>query len=163
MPLFLSHVLLSFHNMRVYVCNVTNCCVQYDIVTLTCVTSESSVAALPQPLDRMLSTANKITQMLRQRKISSGVEPWRTGQSRCRAPEDQFFATRSAPIETMRAIIQRVTSASVTVDGKVVSKIGRGALVLLGITKVSGCMRCDGGERARVMVLLNQNTWSERS
>ena len=34
----------------------------------------------------------------------------------------------------MRAVIQRVSSASVTVDGKIISKIGNGLLVLLGIT-----------------------------
>ncbi|MFM7059118.1 MAG: D-aminoacyl-tRNA deacylase [Planctomycetota bacterium] len=34
----------------------------------------------------------------------------------------------------MRAVIQRVTEASVTVEGCVVGQIGRGFLVLLGIT-----------------------------
>ncbi|TGZ71757.1 hypothetical protein CRM22_002464 [Opisthorchis felineus] len=34
----------------------------------------------------------------------------------------------------MRAVIQRVKEASVTVDGSVVSKIGRGILVLIGIS-----------------------------
>lgn len=33
----------------------------------------------------------------------------------------------------MRAVIQRVSRASVTVDGKVVSSIGRGFLILLGV------------------------------
>ena len=34
----------------------------------------------------------------------------------------------------MRAVIQRVTHASVTVNGEVISKIGKGLVVLLGIT-----------------------------
>jgi len=35
----------------------------------------------------------------------------------------------------MRAVIQRVSSACVTVDNKLISKIGQGLLVLLGIHK----------------------------
>ncbi len=35
----------------------------------------------------------------------------------------------------MRAVIQRVSEASVTVDGKLVGKIGRGILVLLGVSQ----------------------------
>lgn len=38
----------------------------------------------------------------------------------------------------MRAVIQRVTKASVTVDGQVVSSIGPGLLVLLGIEDADG-------------------------
>ncbi|WP_182353237.1 D-aminoacyl-tRNA deacylase [Flaviflexus huanghaiensis] len=38
----------------------------------------------------------------------------------------------------MRAVISRVSSASVTVDGEVVSRIGQGLLVLLGVTASDG-------------------------
>jgi len=38
----------------------------------------------------------------------------------------------------MRAVIQRVSSASVTIDGEVVSSIGNGLLVLLGIEDGDG-------------------------
>lgn len=38
----------------------------------------------------------------------------------------------------MRAVVQRVATASVTVDSQVVGKIGRGFLVLLGITASDG-------------------------
>lgn len=34
----------------------------------------------------------------------------------------------------MRAVVQRVTSSSVTVDGKIIGEIGRGLNVLLGIS-----------------------------
>lgn len=38
----------------------------------------------------------------------------------------------------MRALIQRVSRAGVTVDGRVVGKIGRGFVVLLGVTHADG-------------------------
>ncbi|MCO6509316.1 MAG: D-tyrosyl-tRNA(Tyr) deacylase [Aridibacter famidurans] len=38
----------------------------------------------------------------------------------------------------MRAVIQRVSSASVTVNGETVGKIGRGLLVLLGVSVDDG-------------------------
>jgi D-tyrosyl-tRNA(Tyr) deacylase len=52
----------------------------------------------------------------------------------------------------MRALIQRVSSAQVSVDGQVVSAIGRGLLVLLGIHKHDS--EADGDWMARKIVSL---------
>jgi D-aminoacyl-tRNA deacylase len=41
---------------------------------------------------------------------------------------------KSFVLQIMRAVIQRVKSASVTVEGEVVGKIGKGLLVLLGVS-----------------------------
>lgn len=41
-------------------------------------------------------------------------------------------------ILNMRAVVQRVSEASVTVDGRLVSSIGRGFLVLLGVANGDG-------------------------
>lgn len=43
----------------------------------------------------------------------------------------------------MKAVIQRVSSASVTVDGHVVGAIGQGLLVLLGITHTDSSKECE--------------------
>lgn len=43
----------------------------------------------------------------------------------------------------MRALIQRVSHASVTVDGRVTGRIGRGFAVLLGITHTDGRAEAD--------------------
>ncbi|MDB4287962.1 D-aminoacyl-tRNA deacylase, partial [bacterium] len=38
----------------------------------------------------------------------------------------------------MRVVLQRVSQASVTVDGDIVSEIGKGFLILLGIEEADG-------------------------
>lgn len=43
----------------------------------------------------------------------------------------------------MRALIQRVSRASVTVDGRVAGRIGRGFVVLLGVTHADGRAEAD--------------------
>ena len=43
----------------------------------------------------------------------------------------------------MRAVIQRVSSASVTIDGEKISTIGQGFLILLGIEKDDGAEDLD--------------------
>jgi D-tyrosyl-tRNA(Tyr) deacylase len=43
----------------------------------------------------------------------------------------------------MRAVVQRVSRASVTVDGEIVGAIGRGVLVLLGVTHDDGPAQAD--------------------
>lgn len=42
----------------------------------------------------------------------------------------------------MRAVVTRVTSASVSIDGEVVGKIGKGFLILLGVGPRDGEVQC---------------------
>lgn len=55
----------------------------------------------------------------------------------------------------MRAVVQRVSSASVTVDGSVVGEIGRGLLALVGVTHDDGSDQAvkTAGKLARLRVL----------
>lgn len=48
--------------------------------------------------------------------------------------ELDFLASVFAVSRQMRAVVQRVLNASVTVEGAVVGKIERGLMVLVGIT-----------------------------
>ena len=43
----------------------------------------------------------------------------------------------------MKAVVQRVTNASVTVDGELISEIGKGYLVLLGVGKEDDEQTCE--------------------
>ncbi|KAL1224806.1 hypothetical protein V5N11_027964 [Cardamine amara subsp. amara] len=52
---------------------------------------------------------------------------------RNRRHQSQQIHRRNSQIKAMRAVIQRVSSSSVTVDGRIVSEIGPGLLVLIGI------------------------------
>jgi D-tyrosyl-tRNA(Tyr) deacylase len=60
-------------------------------------------------------------------------------------PSDKTAAARPGDTEQVRTVIQRVSSASVAVDGAVVGEIGAGLLVLVGV-KVD-----DGVEQAHAL------------
>ena len=43
----------------------------------------------------------------------------------------------------MKAVVQRVKRSSVTIDGKMVGKIGQGQMVLLGVSEEDTERECD--------------------
>lgn len=55
----------------------------------------------------------------------------------------------------MRAVVQRVSRASVTVDGEVKARIGRGLLILLGVHREDDPDRADwmAGKLARLRIM----------
>jgi D-aminoacyl-tRNA deacylase len=60
---------------------------------------------------------------------------WTPDRLRQRPPTGQGRRTRAAVVcAPVRAVVQRVSSASVSVDGKMVGEIGPGLLVLVGVT-----------------------------
>jgi D-aminoacyl-tRNA deacylase len=50
---------------------------------------------------------------------------------------------RQGTVRAMRAVVQRVSSASVTVDGETVASIGSGLVVLLGVREGDGDAEAD--------------------
>ena len=50
-------------------------------------------------------------------------------------PEEVEVRRQESESESMRAVVQRVTSAKVEVDGTVVGEVGSGLMVLLGVGK----------------------------
>jgi len=54
----------------------------------------------------------------------------------------------------MRAVIQRVTEASVSIDGETISRIGHGLLVLLGVEEIDDASDVDwlAGKLARMRI-----------
>lgn len=54
----------------------------------------------------------------------------------------------------MRAVIQRVTEATVTIDGETISRIGHGLLVLLGVEEIDDASDLDwlSGKIARMRI-----------
>ena len=65
----------------------------------------------------------------------------------------------------MRAVVQRVSEVSVTVDGRVVSRSGRGVLVLLGIGVDDSREEADrlAGKVARLRIFENADGKLDRS
>ena len=65
----------------------------------------------------------------------------------------------------MRAVVQRVSSARVVVDGDVVGEIGAGLCVLLGISREDGAEEADGlaGRIARLRIFENDEGRFDRS
>jgi D-aminoacyl-tRNA deacylase len=65
----------------------------------------------------------------------------------------------------VRTVVQRVTRASVTVGGEVVSQIGPGALVLLGVASGDGAGEAErlAGKIARLRVFENEDGRFDRS
>jgi D-aminoacyl-tRNA deacylase len=65
----------------------------------------------------------------------------------------------------MRAVVQRVSSARVVVDGNVVGKIGRGLCVLLGVARTDGQAEAErlAGRVARLRIFENDEGRVDRS
>ena len=65
----------------------------------------------------------------------------------------------------MRAVVQRVSSARVVVDGEVVGEVGRGLCVLLGVSRTDGEEDAErlAGRIARLRIFENEEGRFDRS
>lgn len=65
----------------------------------------------------------------------------------------------------MRAVVQRVIRASVTVDGAIKARIGRGLLILLGVHRDDDADRADwmAGKLARLRIMDDEDGVMNRS
>jgi D-tyrosyl-tRNA(Tyr) deacylase len=65
----------------------------------------------------------------------------------------------------MRAVVQRVSSARVVVDGEVVGQVGRGLCVLLGVARDDGAAEAErlAGRIARLRIFENDDGRFDRS
>ena len=58
----------------------------------------------------------------------------------------------------MRAVLTRVDSASVAIDGKVKSSIGKGFLILLGVREEAGKMNVNPADAGAQLLIISQFT-----
>jgi D-tyrosyl-tRNA(Tyr) deacylase len=78
-----------------------------------------------------------------------------------RSPLDEGFRKN----RLVRAVVQRVTAASVTVDGRIVAACARGLLILLGIADGDGPSEAErlAGKIARLRIFENSDGRFDRS
>ncbi|WZN66423.1 D-aminoacyl-tRNA deacylase [Chloropicon roscoffensis] len=94
------------------------------------------------------------------RSTSSGARGLLRFRSRSSSATTCFSSSCGANRSTMKAVVQRVLSASVEVDGKVVSSIDRGLVCLVGLGK-SDAAGGDGDDAADFIArkILNGRLW----
>ena len=102
---------------------------------------------------QLKSVMNKLNQISGVLKVTrpAGIEGTISrpdGGRACRHRSGHSFSRKAKRRSSMRAVVTRVASASVTIDGTVNGRIGRGFLVLLGVgpNDTGGDRRKAGGE-----------------